>query len=316
MIYILKKKITVGYLSTAYHTAFILKERKGFKNRVKDDVEWLLFGTGPLMVKAFSEGRLDIGYMGLPPAIIGIDSGVPIRCVAGGHVEGTIMIAKLNYKKLEDLDWNMKSVLSQFDGKAVGVPSKGSIHDVIIRYYLKQNNLQDNIIIRNYDQAEFIPVDMKRNILEAGVGTPSLSAYASTILDSHIIIPPFKLWTYNPSYGIFFHQNIIKDHLGIGNTFLKQHKKASGLLRNKQKKAARIISKSFGLIDKNYVLSVLKISPKYCIALCDDYIKSTMRFVQILHELGYVKRNLSVEDIFDFQLIHEIHPEKEHYSVS
>ena len=38
--------------------------------------------------------ELDIGYIGLPPAIIGIEQGVPIKCVAGGHVEGTILCAK------------------------------------------------------------------------------------------------------------------------------------------------------------------------------------------------------------------------------
>lgn len=315
MIYILKNKINIGYLSTAYHTAFILKGMKDFQKRIQINMEWLLFGTGPSMVKAFREGRLDIGYMGLPPAIIGIDSNVPIKCVAGGHVEGTIMIAKTKYKKLEDLDWNMKKVLSQFIGKTIGVPSKGSIHDVIIRYYIKKNNLQDQIMINNYEQAEFIAVDMKKDLLEAGVGTPSLSVFASTILDVHIIIPPNKLWSYNPSYGIFFHEDLINSYPNIGNIFLEQHKKASYVLRNKPKKAAKLISKSIGLIGKNYVLSVLKISPKYCIALCEDYIQSTMRFVQILHELGYIKRNLSIENIFDFRFMREIHPEKEHYSI-
>ncbi|MFW9773632.1 MAG: ABC transporter substrate-binding protein [Promethearchaeota archaeon] len=314
MIYIKKNKVNIGYLSTAYHTAFILKERKDFQKHIKSDIDWFLFGTGPSMVKAFREGRLDIGYMGLPPAIIGIDSGVPIKCVAGGHVEGTIMIAKMRYKKMEESNGDMNMVLSQFKGKAVGVPSKGSIHDVIIRYYLKQHDLQNDITIVNYEQAEFIAVDMKRNLLEAGVGTPSLSVFASTILNAHIIIPPFELWSYNPSYGIFFHENLIKDHHNIGKTFLEQHKKASYMLRNKKKKAAKIISKSFGFINTKYVLSVLKISPKYCVALSEEYIGSTMRFIQILHNLGYVNKQLSIKDIFDFQFTNMIHPEKEHYS--
>ncbi|MFX0147336.1 MAG: ABC transporter substrate-binding protein [Candidatus Hodarchaeota archaeon] len=315
MIYILKNKINIGYLSTAYHTAFILKESKDFQKHIKSDKEWALFGTGPLMVKAFREERLDIGYMGLPPAIIGIDSGLPIKCVAGGHVEGTIMIAKIRYKNITNLNGNMKAVLSQFIGQTIGVPSKGSIHDVIIRYFIKQNDLQNEITIENYEQAEFIAVDMKKNLLEAGVGTPSLSVFASTILKSHIIIPPSKLWSFNPSYGIFFHENFIKEYPYVGKKFLEHHKRASYMLRNEKKKSAKIISKSFGLINKNYVLSVLKISPKYCIALSEEYVESTMRFIQILHKLGYISKQLSVKDIFDFRFIHEIHPEKEHYSV-
>jgi len=316
VIYILKNKINIGYLSTAYHTAFILKSRKEFKKNIKRDINWLLFGTGPVIIKAFRENILDIGYIGLPPAIIGINSDVPIKCVAGGHIEGTIMIAKMKYKHIKDLNDSMKAVLSQFTGKAIGVPSKGSIHDVIIRYYINQNNLQNEITIENYEQAEFIAVDMKKNKLEAGVGTPSLNVFTSTILKSHLIVPPFKLWPFNPSYGIFFHENFIKDQYKTGKLFLEQHKNASCMLKNKKKKAAKIISKSFGIIDKNYVLSILDISPKYCIALPDDYISSTMRFMQILYDLGYINKILSVENIFDFRFLKEIHPEREHYSVN
>ena len=69
-----------------------------FEKDMGKTISWTLFGTGPSMMKAFENGELDIGYMGLPPAIVGIDRGVPIKCVAGGHVEGTIAVAKKKYK--------------------------------------------------------------------------------------------------------------------------------------------------------------------------------------------------------------------------
>ena len=102
------------------------------------EIQWKMFGTGPAMIEAFLNKNLDIGYMGLPPAIIGIDKEVPIKCVAGGHVEGTVMVANKDYKTLFQLDNKISNVLSQFKGKALGVPSKGSIHDVILNFYLEQ----------------------------------------------------------------------------------------------------------------------------------------------------------------------------------
>ena len=314
MIFIRKNKLNIGHLSTAYHTNFILMENDDLKTNLNIDINWILFGTGPAMVQAFKNEELDIGYMGLPPAIIGIDNGISIKCVAGGHVEGTIMIAKKKYRSINQLDNNMYKVLEQFKGKSIGVPSKGSIHDVIINHYLKKHNLLDKVEVKNYAQAEFIALDMKKGIIEGGVGTPALAVFATTILDSHIIIGPKFLWPNNPSYGIFFHLNLIKSYPKLIIIFLKHHKKASYLLRISQSLAAEKISKSFEMIDKSYAESVLKISPKYCISLSEEYINTTIEFVKILHGLGYIKKNLTIDDIFISKYIQKVHPEEDHYS--
>jgi NitT/TauT family transport system substrate-binding protein len=288
---------------------------KDLKNDFKMEIRWKLFGTGPAMIKAFQNKKLDIGYMGLPPAIIGIEKEVPIKCVAGGHIEGTIMIANKKYKTLAQLDNNICEVLSQFKGHAIGVPSKGSIHDVILNFYLKKYNLTEDIAVKHYKQAEFIATDMQKGIIEGGVGTPALAVFSSTIFDSHLIIPPEFLWKDNPSYGIFFHEDIIEQEPDLVLKFLNHNKAASLMLRESPPtRAAKIISTTFEILTENYVSAVLEISPKYCIALSEGYIKSTMEFVKILKDLGYIKKELSIDDIFDFRFVQEVHPESEHYS--
>ena len=316
MILIRKKKLNIGHLSTAYHTNFVLMNNKEFKNDLNKDINWILFGTGPEMVQAFKNEELDIGYMGLPPAIIGIDNGVPIKCIAGGHIEGTIMIGKKTHKNLSQLKENIYEALAQYKGKIIGVPSKGSIHDVILNHYLEKYNLLNEIKVINYKQAEFIAIDIGKNILEAGVGTPSLAVFASTIFNSQIIIPPSFLWPYNPSYGIFLHKNLIENQPEMVLKFLTHHKKASELLRNSPFRAAELISKNIKIISKNYVQSVLKISPKYCISLSEGYVNSTIDFVKILFSLNHIKRILKKKEIFNFKFIHQIHPESEHYMIT
>ncbi len=307
-----KKSLNIGHLSTCYHSNFIIMGDDDLRNDLNMDIHWTLFGTGPAMVDAFRKGELDIGYMGLPPAIIGIDQGVPIWCVAGGHVEGTIMISKKNYKNLSESK-DIVGALSQFKGKKIGTPSKGSIHDAIINYYLEKNNLKDEIEVLNYKQAEFIALDMKRGILDAGVGTPSLAVFASTILDSHLIINPNDLLPNNPSYGIFFHEKLIKESPELVLGFLSHHKKASYLLRESPDRAAEIIARTFPIISKEFVKSVLEISPKYCIALSEGYLNSTQGFISTLYRLGYIKKKLKIEEIFNFEFVKEVHPEMAHY---
>ncbi|TFG23963.1 MAG: ABC transporter substrate-binding protein [Promethearchaeota archaeon] len=314
MILIKKEKLNIGHLSTAYHTNFILMANKDLRKDLKCELNWILFGTGPAMVEAFKKGELDIGYMGLPPAIVSIDQGAAIKCVAGGHVEGTIMVSKIEYKNLNEFNGNILNVLSQFRGKSVGVTSKGSIHEVILSYYLNKFNLNNQIQVNYYKQAEFIALDMKKDIIEAGVGTPALAVFASTFLNSHIIIPPNKLWEDNPSYGIFCSEDLIDKYPEIIIKFLTHHKKASKLLRMNPSVAAKKIAKTFEIINKNYAKSVIEVSPKYCIALSDGYVKSTMEFVKTLYKLGYIKHDLDRDKIFHFNFIHQVHLEEEHYS--
>ncbi len=285
------------------------------KNDLKMDVNWTMYGTGPEMIKAFKNGKLDIGYMGLPPAIIGIDNGVPIKCVAGGHVEGTIVIAKKHYKTMTQFKNNLKEVLAQFKGKSIGVPSKGSIHDVILNHYLEENNLLNDIEVKNYGQPEIIAHDMEKGLIEGGVGTPALAIFASTILNSHMIVNPENLWPYNPSYGIFAHRNLMENFPDLVEKFLIHHKEASKLIRETPLRAAEKISKIFKIMDNEYIKSILDISPKYCIALSDGYINSTMEFVNVLHELGYIKKNFNIDEIFNFEFVEKVHPEKEHYNI-
>jgi NitT/TauT family transport system substrate-binding protein len=310
-----KKELNIGHLSTAYHTNWILMSDDKIERDLGVKINWYLFGTGPLMVDAFKKGKLDLGYMGLPPALVGIDNSVPIKCVGGGHVEGTIFIGKCNHKSITQLSGDMLETLSQFKGSSIGTPSVGSIHDAILNYYIEKHKLTEDIEVKNYKQAEFIAIDMKKGILEGGVGTPALAVFAKTILDSHLVVPANYLLANNPSYGIFFHEDIIKNFPELVEKFLQHHKKASKMLRNFQNEAAEIISRTFTILNNNkrYVKAILEISPKYCIALSEGYLKSTEGFINTMHRLGYIKKKLTFDEVFNFEFVEIVHPEKDHY---
>ena len=98
------------------------------------DASWKLFPSGPDIMKAMTDGEIDLSYIGLPPAMIGIARGVPVRCIAGGHVEGTVLVARDRYRGIDELG-DEKAVLTQFS--VIGCPPKGSIHDIIIRDLLQ-----------------------------------------------------------------------------------------------------------------------------------------------------------------------------------
>ncbi|MEE8168361.1 MAG: ABC transporter substrate-binding protein [Candidatus Hydrothermarchaeales archaeon] len=304
-------KLRIGHLSTAYHTSLILMGMD-IEKRMGVKPVWKLFGGGPGIVQALARGNVDLGYIGLPPAMIGIDRGTPIKCVAGGHVEGTIMIGKKSLKSLEELG-DVRETLLQLEGRAIGAPPKGSIHDVIIRDLLEKNDLKDEIEVKNFEWADFIPEAMENGELTAAVGTPPLAAIVLRTLDAKIIIPASRLWPNNPSYGIIARNELIVDHPDVIEDFLEVHEEASNLIRMHPKDAARIASQVIGMVDEDFVLQTYGISPKYCASLSDEFVASTLAFVPVLSKLGYISNVLTKKEIFDFRFIEKVHPEAPHY---
>src|SRR6266496_3975868 len=113
--------IRIGHLSTFYHTAILLQARGDADRLLGEAIDWKLMPTGPAIVKAFEQSELDLAYIGLPPAIIGMSRGANIICIAGGHMEGTVMAGKsswIGYPEQTDLG----HILAQFKGRTIGVP--------------------------------------------------------------------------------------------------------------------------------------------------------------------------------------------------
>jgi len=302
-------QLNIGYLSTMYHTSHIIRGAKWVEKFIHIIPEWKLFPTGPAMVEAFAAGAIDIGYIGLPPAMIGIEKGIPLICIAGGHVEGTVMIAPKDCKSFDELH-NIDQVLEQFIGKRLGTPTRGSIHDVIIRNLIGKKG--KNIEITNFSWADLIPEAIDTGEIAGAVGTPPLAVVSAKECDTKIVIPPRKLWPYNPSYGIVVRKELL--HKPILEEFLTLHEKACNLIREHPEEAATIVADEVKVVEHSFVIQVFHVSPKYCASLPKSYIDSTMAFVTVLNTLGYIKKDLTEEDIFDLTTIQHIHPQPDHYS--
>ena len=304
--------IRIGHLSTFYHTSILLIAKGSLENLPGIDVQWRLYGTGPAIVDAFKKNEIDLAYIGLPPAIIGIDKGVDIKCIAGGHIEGSVLIGNQTNKGYPETD-NSEDILRQFRGYRIGVPGKGSIHDVIISEYLDRFRLRQEIEIVNFKWADQIIDAMHKEQVASALGTPALAVALERYCKGKILCPPAILWPNNPSYGILVTSGFLNTSRDIIGMFLLLHEEATAFLRGNPLEAAKIIADYAGIVDSDFIMDILRISPKYCANITDKYISSTMEFVTVLKKLGYIKREISSDEIFDTSLIKQIHPLHDHY---
>ena len=308
-------KIRIGHLSTFYHTAILLLAKGGADKQLGAEIEWKLMSTGPEIMKAFGRGELDLAYVGLPPAIIGIDQGIKVICVAGGHEEGTVMAGKPNwtgYPETVDLG----AVLKQFRGRRIGVPGRGSIHDVILKDCVEHYGLEREIEIKNYAWADMVTEAVVNDEVSAAFGTPALAVAIKRFAEGRVLYPSSRLWPENPSYGILAEKNFLRDRQEQVKRFLVLHEEAEASLRDDPEGAARAIAGYVGIIDQEFVLETLRVSPRYCSKLTRGYISSTLRFVKALKRLEYIRREIPREEIFDTTLIDAVHPLKDHYGDS
>ncbi|MFW9831150.1 MAG: ABC transporter substrate-binding protein [Candidatus Thorarchaeota archaeon] len=305
--------LRIGHLSTAYHTAFVIMGGNWVQDRMGIKVEWTLFPTGPAMIQAFKKETLDLGYIGLPPAMIGMEQGLDIKCIGGGHVEGTVVTAIPGFETILTLG-SIEATLQQFKGEKIGTPSQGSIHDVILRKLVIDAGLADSIVIENFEWADFIIEAMEDGKVSSGCGTPPLAVLAAKYLGASLVLPPNTIWPYNPSYGIVATNTMIKDQPTLPLRFLQIHEDACNLIRENPSKAASLAVKEIAIVEKAFLEQVFRVSPKYCASLPPEYIESTLAFIPVLQEMGYIKKKLKGSEVFDTRLIKKVHPAPHHYN--
>jgi NitT/TauT family transport system substrate-binding protein len=302
-------RIRIGHLSTVYHTAFILMGTDLLSAR-NIRAEWELFPSGPDIIRAMEQGMIDLAYIGLPPFIIGLDRGLEAVCVAGGHIEGTMMIAGSGIRPHRAFP-GMQQFLIQFSGKSIGSPPSGSIHDIIIRDLLSRYGI-DSVTVRNYAWADFLHDALDDGDIVAAVGTPALAVAAHRFGSATIVLPPDQVWPFNPSYGIVAARSLLARR-NVVIALIEAHEEASEMIRLHPGRCSRIVADQTGFVDEAYMKEAYQISPHYCSDLPQEYIRSTEAFSQTLHHLGKISRPVPKEEIFDTSFVRVIHPGPHHY---
>lgn len=301
-------RLRIGHLSTLYHTSIVMMARKELLQGFSSEVQWRLFGTGPAIIEALSRNELDMAYIGLPPAIIGISNGLKIRCISGGHIEGTVIAAHTGAAGFPETG-DLGEILSQFG--AIGVPGRGSIHDLILMDAI--NRYKVTVNVKNLPWADEVLEAFVRGEVDAVIGTPALAQAVIDYAAGRIVYPPYLLWPDNPSYGIVVKEDLLYENRDILLEFLIRHEGASGVLRMERRGISEEIAGLIGMVEEDFVYNTLNISPRYCAALTNGYIGCTMGLAERLKELGYIESAVKEDDIFDPSLIRETHPEPDHY---
>ena len=284
--------IRVGHLKDDHHSALFIAQAKEMYEKEGLKVETIEFNAGPDLVKAAATGQIDIGYCGTPPAVTGIAKGVPIKVVAAVNQEGSGIVAGNNtgIQRIEDLK-----------GKTVAIPMKGSIQDVLLQMTLKEHGINPEDVNIIEMQVPLMPKALEAGRIDAFIAWEPYVSMAETKGYGHTILYSKDIWKDHPCCVVIATDQFIKEHPDLLRKFLKVHIEATEYLNSHKEESATIVAKTIGT-DPNIEKKAFQ-NIKFIAIPTESFINNVIKFAEIEKQLGYIKKDLTKDDIFNLNYL-------------
>ena len=284
--------IKVGYLPSDHHAAlFAAKELEMFeKEGLK--VQLVPFNSGADLVEAAEQGKIDIGYCGISPVTMAIDGGAPLKVVAPVNLEGSgIVVSKSS---------NI-STAQNLSGNTVALPRKGSIQDILLHIYLENNKINpENVKMIEYE-VPMMPLGLKEGSFDAYIAWEPFVSSGKNYKIGNVLAYSHEIWSDHPCCVVVARDDFIKNKPLTLSKFLIVHVKATEYINKNPEKNIGILSKKMGSLSDVEREGLNNIQ---YISLPDpQFNANVLKMVEIQKKLGYVKHDLTYDQIFDFRYL-------------
>lgn len=248
------------------------------------EIEWSSFAGGAAMNEALIGGHLDVGFMGIPPAVIAIDKGADLKIASGVSVPPIeLMAGKENIKSLGDFG----------DKDKIAVPGIGSIQHILLsmgaKKYLNDPHFFDNKIVAMANPDAYS------------------SLLSGTEVSAHITTMPYlekeraegfrSILSGREAYGDTSIICVVSKDFHDGSPYayaalMAALGEAIALVNGKDEKALNIIAETEKLPTELAVRYLDWDGTNYT-----SNIYGLAGIVSYMLEAGYIKRNLALEDL-------------------
>jgi len=284
--------IVVGYLPSNHHSALFVADAMEMYGNEGLKVQMVPFRTGSEIVDAANKNKIDIGYCGITPVTSSIDENSSIKVVAAVNQEGSGIVVSNDSGVTQVTD---------LQGKKFLIPKKGGIQDVLFRYLLLENNMDSTSI--NITELE---VSLMQNALTAGDvdGYIAWEPYVSQSKftgNETIFMYSDDIWVSHPCCVVVATDRFIKMKPDKLKKFLRVHVYATDYINTHPNETALILSKKLGT-NINVEMEALN-HVDFIAVPTSEFDDNILKLVDIQIKLGYVKNNLTLDDILDLNYL-------------
>jgi NitT/TauT family transport system substrate-binding protein len=194
-------------------------------------------GTGGIISIALASGSVDVGQIGLGPAINAISRGASVKIVAGSGRAGEGFVVRN--------DSNIRS-MNDLKGKRVSIPAKGSMQDYVLRKALAASGMQ----FSDVDVLIVGEADMKSALLTNQVDVvsgaePAISNVVAA--GARMIATGQEIWPDHANDVIVATSAAISEHADAVKATVETFKRAITFVQEHPSEAQEITAKATGV---------------------------------------------------------------------
>ncbi|MBN1691180.1 MAG: ABC transporter substrate-binding protein [Dehalococcoidia bacterium] len=282
--------IRIGYLlGDLHHLPFFVAQDKGFFTDEGLDIEVVgPFEAGPAEMDALAAGQIDMGYVGMAPAVMAAARKIPLSIVSGVNLEGSGLVTHTDI-----------SSVPQLKSKKIATPAPGSIQYVMFGMLLSANNLSFNDI-------ELFPGTVKPPDMPQSLQTGRIDGYfvwepfvAKSVVGGYgkVLVESKDIWPGHPCCVIVAGGDFVRSRDGAVASVIRAHLRAIDYIEANPAEAKAIAGK-WTRLDPDVIDNAFQ-RVKYTSALSGEDVKRFVKEIIDLGETGSIKPIITVDEVPD-----------------
>ncbi|MFX1465150.1 MAG: ABC transporter substrate-binding protein [Promethearchaeota archaeon] len=279
-----ENSIKIGYLRGDLHqlSFFVASERELYKEEGLD-IAPSFFSNGVEEMDAFTSGSIDIGYLGIAPAILKrINAETNIKIIAAVNYDGSAIIAPV-YSSLYSI--------SDLKGKTIAIPGYGTVQNILLNMALEQSGININEVNMTQIGPWNMQVTLEHRDVDAFIAWEPYPAKAVEEGSGKYLVKSSEIWKNHPCCVLAVQEDFLRDHRDIVEKIVKIHINATNWIKANPSEAASIGAQWTGVDQEVVVLAMKNIEYNYY----PDK-KSMKIYLEKLIQYGYVD-STQVEDV-------------------
>ncbi len=278
--------VNICYMPSDHEAALFVSNAQNQYDKENIKTEMVQFQKGGDIMIAMASGHVDVGYVGISPALAAIEKGVPIKIISGVQTEGSGIVVS-----------NESGINSASDlvGKKIATPGDSSIQYLLLTYYLKQNGI-------SVDDVDIIAMEVPA--MNDAINTNKIDGMLTfepyvTIASekgAKILVNSDEILPEHPCCVVVASDKFIEKHPDKVQKILKIHENATSYINNNTSKVPSLLPDNI-VRDEEIERKALSKYP-FISGLDKDYEDRVMEFMNLEVELGLLKQPLSKEQIF------------------
>ncbi len=299
-------ELNIGYQPSTHQIAYMTAYEKGWWQADLEPygitkINEYQFPTGAPEMQAMMAGNLDVAYVGAAPAITALSGGLDAKIVEPVQINGSSLVLRpeYEYKSPQDLK-----------GLKIATFPAATIQDTLLREWLKENGLdpEKDVTILGMTPGDAVTAISAKQVAAVFLPHPSPAVIESEG-NGRTIVQSGQMEANHSCCVLVVSGKLIREHPDIVDQIVRTHIKATEYNQAHVDEAAQIYSNKT-TEDLETVRKSLKEWDGRWITDPTIIEDSAVNYSNIQHELGYIPKSLTRDEIFDTSFYEKVMSEK------